>query len=90
MKINEKLYKDIVQYCEYNNISDIDEEINKYIQIGFNVVRFGATPFQEYNEEKVKITKIEKEEIISEKIEKPLVNSSELPKKNKIRIIKNK
>lgn len=97
MDINKKLLKDITQYCEYNNIEDINGEINKYIQIGFNVVRFGTAPFQGYIEEKPKkTTKIKKEEIISEKIEiEKVIDDSSLPsvdksKKKKIRIIKDK
>lgn len=98
MEINKKLLKDITQYCEYNNIENINEEINKFLQIGFNVVRYGTAPFQEYVEEKPKKTKtpkIKKEEVISEKIEIEETNISsviltEEPKKTKIRIIKNK
>lgn len=99
MEINKKLLKDITQYCEYNNIENINEEINKFLQIGFNVVRYGTAPFQEYVEEKPKkpkTTKIKKEDTISEKIEiKEETNISsvlptEEPKKTKIRIIKNK
>lgn len=103
MEINKKLLKDIIQYCNLNEIENIEEEINKYIQIGFNVIRFGTAPFQEYQEEvvikKQKTVKNKKEEIISEKLDniqeeiktetlQPI--EEEIKPKKKIRIIKNK
>lgn len=99
MEINKKLLKDITQYCNLNEIENIEEEINKYIQIGFNVIRFGTAPFQEYQEEvvikKQKTVKNKKEEIFSEKIEdikEEILQESEeeIKPKKKIRIIKNK
>lgn len=100
MEINKKLLKDITQYCNLNEIENIEEEINKYIQIGFNVIRFGTAPFQEYQEEKVTVKKQKtvnnkKEEIFSEKIEdikEEIIQESEeeIKPKKKIRIIKNK
>ena len=99
MEINKKLLNDITQYCNLNEIENIEEEINKYIQIGFNVIRFGTAPFQEYQEEvvikKQKTVKNKKEEISSEKIEdikEEIIQESEeeIKPKKKIRIIKNK
>ena len=99
MEINKKLLNDITQYCNLNEIENIEEEINKYIQIGFNVIRFGTAPFQEYQEEvvikKQKIVKNKKEEISSEKtedIKEEILQESEeeIKPKKKIRIIKNK
>lgn len=99
MEINKKLLKDITQYCNLNDIENIEEEINKYIQIGFNVIRFGTAPFQEYQEEvvikKQKTVKNKKEEISSEKtedIKEEILQESEeeIKPKKKIRIIKNK
>lgn len=99
MEINKKLLKDIIQYCNLNEIENIEEEINKYIQIGFNVIRFGTAPFQEYQEEvvikKQKTVKNKKEEISSEKtedIKEEILQESEeeIKPKKKIRIIKNK
>lgn len=99
MEINKKLLNDITQYCNLNEIENIEEEINKYIQIGFNVIRFGTAPFQEYQEEvvikKQKTVKNKKEEISSEKtedIKEEILQESEeeIKPKKKIRIIKNK
>ena len=99
MEINKKLLNDIIQYCNLNEIENIEEEINKYIQIGFNVIRFGTAPFQEYQEEvvikKQKTVRNKKEEICSEKtedIKEEILQESEeeIKPKKKIRIIKNK
>ena len=54
MIIKEKLLKDIEEYCKYNNIDDIDKEINTILQIGFNVIRYGNMPFSEEKENKDK------------------------------------
>ena len=99
MEVKKKLLKDIIQYCEFNNIEDIDEEINKYIQIGFNIVRFGVEPFKEYEEKKPKKTSIKKQDKI-EKIETEIIENQpiieedskveEVKPKRKIRVIKSK
>jgi hypothetical protein len=95
MEINKKLLKDITQYCEYNNIEDVENEINKYIQIGFNVIRFGTAPFQEFNDKPKKFKKespkkneeVEHIENIKEEITQQVIE--EKPKK-RIRIVKDK
>ncbi|MBR6516970.1 MAG: hypothetical protein IKT40_09070 [Bacilli bacterium] len=48
--INNKLLKEIEEYCKFNNIEDINSEINKILRIGFNVVRFGVSPFKRFEE----------------------------------------
>ena len=45
IKIPLKLYLEIEGYCSFNKIDDIEKEITKYIQQGFNIKRFGVTPF---------------------------------------------
>lgn len=101
--ISEKLYKEIERYCILNKIEDIPNEINNILQVGFNVVRFGMSPFQKPQaQEEVKVMeeekalpkkrgrkpKVIKEEIQNVEIDKTGV-VSEQPKK-KVRIIKNK
>ena len=44
--IKDKLRREIEQYCQVNNIDNIEEEINNILQIGFNVIRFGVSPFK--------------------------------------------
>lgn len=97
--INDKLYNEIVQYCKINQIDDIKNEINTILQIGFNVIRFGASPFQqtiavpqeEDKNEEVKVSKKRgrKPKMVEVEAEKPLQESQETPKV-KVRIIKNK
>ena len=43
--INDKLYQEIKEYCELNNIEDIDKEINRLLRIGFNIEKYGVSPF---------------------------------------------
>ena len=85
--INNKLLKEIEEYCLINNISDINKEINRILRIGFNIVKYGDTPFTSFSvEEKPKI--IEKES--HQEVEKPLiVNEVEVKQKKRIRIVKN-
>ena len=45
MEINKRLLKEITDYCAFNNIENIEEEINRLLRIGFNIQRFGQTPF---------------------------------------------
>lgn len=70
--INNKLLKEIEEYCKYNNIYDIESEINKILMIGFNVVRFGVSPFKPYdgnidnlneNEKNIKIIRSKKDKV---------------------------
>ena len=87
MKIDDKLLSEITEYCKYNDISDIEKEVNKMLQKGFNIEKYGYSPFQnvvEFKEEiplkqeKIKIEEEHVEEL--KKVEKP---------KRKVRIIKN-
>ena len=98
--INDKLYKEIEQFCKLNNIDDVEQEINTILQIGFNVIRFGVSPFQqtvnipqeEEVKEEAKVPKKRgrkpKQTIVEEKQEVDI--KTEEPQKVKVRIIKNK
>ena len=79
--INDKLYQEIKEYCELNNIEDIDKEINRLLRIGFNIEKYGVSPFSFVQPEKMK-------EYIDENPIKENIKKEETPKK-KIRIIKN-
>ena len=90
MEIDSKLLSEIEEYCKYNDISDIEKEVNFLLRKGFNMEKYGSVPF--YKEEQIKIPIIienneTKNEIKSkdnkedEKVEKP---------KKRVRIIKNK
>lgn len=89
--IKEKLYNDILNYCKINNIEDIDTEINNILQIGFNVVRFGMTPFNnvpimvsESPKEVVKRSRKKKEEIVKPTIIEDVIVENKPQKKTKI------
>lgn len=89
--IKEKLYNDILNYCKINNIEDIDTEINNILQIGFNVVRFGMTPFNnvpimvsESPKEVVKRTRKKKEELVKPTIIEDVIVENKPQKKTKI------
>jgi hypothetical protein len=89
--IKEKLYNDILNYCKINNIEDIDTEINNILQIGFNVVRFGMTPFNntpiivsESSKEVVKRGRKKKEEIVKPTIVEEVIVENKPQKKTKI------
>ena len=72
--INNKLYNDIKSYCEINNINDIESEVNNMLQIGFNIIRYGISPFPP------KDTKVEekpkKGRKPKPKIEEPIINNT--------------
>lgn len=67
--INNKLLKEIEEYCKYNNIDNIELEINRILRIGFNIIRFGVSPFKPYEEESKE--KIEEEKPIKKKVGRP-------------------
>ena len=46
MKIPKKLKDEIWEYCRLNDITDIDAFILKSVQQGFNIEKYGATPFK--------------------------------------------
>lgn len=46
MKISKKIKDEILGYCKLNNITDIDAFMIKTLQQGFNIEKYGATPFK--------------------------------------------
>ena len=46
MKIPKKLKEEIWEYCRLNDITDIDAFILKSTQQGFNIEKYGTTPFK--------------------------------------------
>ena len=75
LKINEKLLKEIVSYCELNQISDVDHFVNNLLQTAFTAHKYGSVPTivavkpqiintpepLEIEEPKIQITKIKNE-----------------------------
>ena len=46
MKVPKKIKDEIWEYCRLNNISDIDTFMLKTLQQGFNIEKYGTTPFK--------------------------------------------
>ena len=80
--IDEKLYKEIKEYCILNNIENVEKEINRLLKIGFNYEKYGNSPF--YKKQNIEENDIE---IVEERVEKQ-EEIKEKPKK-RVRIIKN-
>ena len=57
MKVSKKIKDEVCEYCRLNNITDIDAFMVKSLQQGFNIEKYGTTPFKIGGEPKV----IEKE-----------------------------
>lgn len=96
INIQDKLYKNILQFLEINkNIDNIEKEINRWLEVGFNIERFGETPFT-FNtsiQEKAtqtpiaEIERIDTATIEKEQIEKE-INIEVKPQKRKLNIIR--
>ena len=86
MEINAKLLKSIEDYCKFNGIIDIEKEVNNLLQIGFNVTRFGTSPFSSSIPiiEEISSPQVEKEEVV---IEKPKRTYKRKPKVEQIETI---
>lgn len=92
--IDDKLYAEFLQFCALNNIQDSNKEFIRMFTVGFNIAKYGTSPFKTVEKEtKPKRTKKEvskssetsnteeiKEETVTEEIKKP---------KKQVRIIKN-
>jgi Skp family chaperone for outer membrane proteins len=46
MKVPKKIKDEVWEYCRLNNISDIDTFMLKTLQQGFNIEKYGTTPFK--------------------------------------------
>jgi FtsZ-binding cell division protein ZapB len=57
---------EFIQYCELNNINDIDKLAKETFARGFSILKYGETPFKISNKEKI----IEKEVIKEVPVEK--------------------
>ena len=95
IEINAKLYSNIEEYCFLNSIENIDEEIESYVIQGFNIARYGLTPFtrdipmnEEKHVDKKPIEKVEIIEIKPKEEEKPIEKKVTRKPTKKVRIIK--
>ena len=83
--IPKKLYEEIKEYCEYNNLEDITKEIVSYIQSGFNLVKYGNSPFIPQIKTKIK----EQQQALQEEYDNVFKGKCEKNQKKGITIIKN-
>lgn len=49
--IDNELYLEIVQYCQLNDITNIEREINSMLRKGFSIVKYGSSPFEKMREQ---------------------------------------
>ena len=92
IQIPKKLYNEIKDYCSYNEIKGVNHHIVYLIELGFNFMRYGVSPFDNQvpqyvkEEEKQPIVK----DVVTVKEELPKVEMQEKKEKKKgITIIKN-
>lgn len=82
MKVNFDLYNEIEEYCKLNHIENIDKFINKLIQKGFTIEKYGDK-MQNIVIVPEKIAIEEVDEPIDEPIVEPVVEKSpEIPQNN--------
>ena len=60
--VNQTLEKEIRQYCELNEIEDINAFANRCLSQGFSVVKFGTSPSDNFKRETNGIKDIKKNE----------------------------
>ena len=60
--VNQTLEKQIRQYCEMNEIEDINAFANRCLAQGFSVVKFGTSPKDNFERENKGIKDIKKNE----------------------------
>ena len=96
ININTEIYNIIEEYCKLNGYENIEEQINSWLMQGFNIERYGDTPFTNYGKSKTveQEQPIEgKKEVVSETVEniEPKEEIEQKPRvtKRKVRIIKN-
>lgn len=92
IQIPKKLYNEIKDYCSYNEIKGVNHHIVYLIELGFNFMRYGVSPFNnqvpQYVKEEEKQPIVE--DVVTVKEELPKVEIQEKKEKKKgITIIKN-
>ena len=65
--VNQTLEKQIRQYCEYNEIEDVNAFANRCLSQGFNIVKFGVSPSDNKERENNGIKDFKKNESRKEK-----------------------
>lgn len=78
MEIDDNLFLEIKEFCELNEIVDIKKEIHKMLLKGFNIEKYGYSPFQTIQpiKEGLENTKQDVEEKPKRKVGRPKKNIS--------------
>jgi transposase len=81
IKIPDKLFKEIDDFCLFNNIKNVEDEIVTYIIQGFNIKKFGLSPFTSHSSNKIDDKKIDQINNTQPKIEKKKSNNINIVKR---------
>ena len=60
--VNQTLEKQLRQYCEMNDIEDINAFANRCLSQGFSIIKFGSSPIDNIKRENKGIKDIDKDE----------------------------
>lgn len=85
-EIDDKLFNEFVQFCEINGKEDINSEFIKMFMVGFNIAKYGISPFKKKPVPMEDMTppKEEKIEVVKTEVNKPAKK-----REPKVKIIKN-
>ena len=61
MNVNPELLKEIKNYCELNDIEDVDGLITKMLKKGFTIEKYGLTPTSPVIKKEVKVVEVKNE-----------------------------
>lgn len=88
--MNQQLIDEIKKYCLFNNIEDVDGQIDACLRKGFDILRYGLSPIDNYKREKQDIKQpVDKTtNTIEEKQENGVKEDTPQKVRRKIRIIK--
>ena len=95
--VNQTLEKQIRQYCELNEIDDINAFANRCLSQGFNIVKFGLSPADNVKREvngvkDVKSEKVNKNKPNKHKEEKQIIDEAvktrEINKEEEVKEVK--
>lgn len=50
--MDNKLIKEITEFCHLNNIEDVEGQINACLRKGFDILKYGTSPIDNYKIEK--------------------------------------
>lgn len=88
--MNQQLIDEIKKYCLFNNIEDVDGQIDACLRKGFDILKYGLSPIDNYKREKqdTKQPVDKTTNTIEEKQENGVKEETPQKVRRKIRIIK--